>query len=183
MFFINITCGIGLLSVASPMAQELTGMAPLAAAAMVGMIGLFNGLGRFGWSSLSDYIGRPSLWITFFAIEMVAFLLLGKLHRPLAFQAVLCLIITCYGGGFASMPAFISDLFGPRHVSTLLGLILTAWSAAGITGPLLISYMRQATGSYGTTFLILSGMLAAGLVLACLLKSGLARKPVQSVLK
>ena len=177
MFFINITCGIGLLSVASPLAQELTGMAPLSAAAMVGIVGLFNGLGRFGWSGLSDYIGRPSLWITFFAIETVAFLLLGRFHRPLAFQAVLCLIITCYGGGFASMPAFISDLFGPRHVSTLLGLMLTAWSAAGITGPLLISYMRQTTGSYNITFLILAGMLGAGLILACLLKSAKAGQP------
>lgn len=124
---------------------------------------------RFGWSSISDYIGRPALWPIFFAIQTVAFFFLGGLHQPLALEIALCLIITCYGGGFASMPAFISDIFGPKNVSAILGLILTAWSAAGIAGPILIAWIRETTGSYGRTFSVFSAMLLAGLILARLL--------------
>jgi OFA family oxalate/formate antiporter-like MFS transporter len=170
MFFINITCGIAIISVASPMAQDTAGMSKEAAATLVAVIGIFNGLGRFGWSTISDYIGRPALWLIFFAIQTVAFFFLGGLRHPLAMEIVLCLIITCYGGGFASMPAFISDIFGPKNVSAILGLILTAWSAAGIAGPILIAWIRQSTGSYERTFSVFSAMLLAGLILAALLK-------------
>lgn len=169
IFFINITCGIGLLSTASPLAQEQTGMMPMAAAAMVGLIGVFNGLGRFGWSSLSDFIGRPALWAVFFIVEAAAFALLGRLHNQLAFQAALCLIISCYGGGFASMPAFLSDIFGVGSVSRLLGLLLTAWSAAGLLGPLFIARMRELTGSCQGAFSVFAGMFVAGLLLLGLL--------------
>jgi len=170
MFFINITCGIALISVASPMAQDIAGMSKTAAATLVAIIGIFNGLGRFGWSSISDYIGRPALWLIFFAIQTVAFFFLGGLRQPLALEIVLCLIITCYGGGFASMPAFISDIFGPKNVSAILGLILTAWSAAGIAGPILIAWIRETTGSYAKTFSVFSAMLLAGFILASLLR-------------
>jgi OFA family oxalate/formate antiporter-like MFS transporter len=107
--------------------------------------------------------------MTFFAIQGVAFFFPGRLDHPLALQIVLCLIITCYGGGFASMPAFLSDIFGAKNVSAILGLILTAWSAAGIAGPVFIAWVRQTTGSYERTFLVFSGMLFVGLMLAILL--------------
>lgn len=169
MFFININCGIAIISVASPLGQEMVQMTPTAAAAMVGILGVFNGLGRIGWSSLSDKIGRSTLWILFFVIQSAAFLALPHIHNLLLFQAVIFLIVSCYGGGFASMPAFLSDLFGTRQVSAILGYILTAWSVAGIAGPTLIARMRQSSGSYGGVFVIFSGLFAAALVLSVLL--------------
>lgn len=175
IFFLNITCGIAIISVASPMAQDVAGMSTKAAATLVAVIGIFNGLGRFGWSSISDYIGRPALWLTFFAIQTITFFFLPGLKQPLALEIVLCLIITCYGGGFASMPAFISDIFGPKNVSAILGLILTAWSAAGIVGPIFIAWIRESTGSYEKTFLVFSGMLFVGFLLAFLLTSEIKR--------
>ncbi|MCE5185382.1 MAG: OFA family MFS transporter [Planctomycetaceae bacterium] len=179
IFFINITCGIGLISTASPLAQEQIGINALAAAALVGCMGIFNGLGRFGWSALSDYIGRRALWVTFFIIQIAAFLLLGRIENRLAFQAVLCLIITCYGGGFASLPAFLSDIFGVNSVSRLLGLLLTAWSAAGLLGPLFIARVREMTGTYQAAFYIFAGMFMVGLILLAALILTL-KKPLKS---
>lgn len=112
VFFINITCGIGLLSLASPMAQEAIGMTPTAAASLVGIIGIFNGGGRIAWSTISDYLGRAQTYILFFIIEIVAFYLLAQTNSALTFQILILLIITCYGGGFSCMPAYLADLYG-----------------------------------------------------------------------
>lgn len=177
MFFINITCGIAIISVASPMAQETAGMTAQAAAAMVGIVGLFNGIGRLFWSSLSDKIGRPALWATFFALQSVAFWLLPRIHAPLTFQIVLFLIVSCYGGGFASMPAFLSDLFGTKNVSAILGYILTAWACGGLLGPFLIARIRLLTGGYQQTFTIFSiGFLIAFALSIALWRD--SRKPI-----
>ncbi|WP_314050609.1 OFA family MFS transporter, partial [Veillonella parvula] len=127
VFFINITCGIGLLSLASPMAQEAIGMTPTAAASLVGIIGIFNGGGRIAWSTISDYLGRAQTYILFFIIEIVAFYLLAQTNSALTFQILILLIITCYGGGFSCMPAYLADLYGIRQLSTIHGRILTAW--------------------------------------------------------
>jgi len=169
MFFININCGIAIISVASPLGQEMVQMTPPAPAAMVSILGIFNGLGRIGWSSLSDKIGRSTLWVLFFVIQATVFLALPHIHNVLLFQAAIFLIVSCYGGGFASMPAFLSDLFGTRQVSAILGYILTAWSVAGIVGPTLIARMRQSSGSYSGVFIIFSGLFVAALVLSLLL--------------
>ena len=169
MLFINICCGISVISVASPMSQELAGMSVAAATGMVAIIGIFNGMGRIGWSSISDHIGRPATWTAFFVIQIILFLLLPQVTHPFLFQAIVFTIITCYGGGFASMPAYISDLFGTKQVSAILGYILTAWSAAGLAGPMLLSYVRDRTKSYSTTLYIFSGFFAAGLIISMLL--------------
>jgi OFA family oxalate/formate antiporter-like MFS transporter len=163
VFFINIACGISLLSVASPMAQEIAGLSPAAATTLVGLIGLFNGMGRIGWSSLSDHIGRPVLWGLFFLIQTVCFFLLGRIENPVGFAAIVFLIVTCYGGGFASMPAFISDIFGSRCISMILGMVLTAWSAAGIAGPIFTAWMRERYGGYRPIFIIYVGLCAVSL--------------------
>ena len=138
IFFTNITCGIGLLAVASPMAQEVIGMSPIAAASMVGIIGLLNGGGRIVWSTISDYLGRANTYIIFFIIEIAAFYLLGGVTDSFMFQLLVFIIITCYGGGFSCMPAYLSDLFGTKQLSAIHGRILTAWGLAGIAGPLLL---------------------------------------------
>lgn len=150
VFFINITCGIGLLSLASPMAQEAIGMTPTAAASLVGIIGIFNGGGRIAWSTISDYLGRAQTYILFFIIEIVAFYLLAQTNSALTFQILILLIITCYGGGFSCMPAYLADLYGIRQLSTIHGRILTAWGLAGIAGPMLVSYFHEAGYGYTT---------------------------------
>jgi len=170
MLFTNITCGIGLLSVASPMAQEVVKLSPLAAATMVGIIGLINGFGRFAWSSISDYIGRSNTYIAFFVIQIFAFFLLSKTTDSLLFQLLVYLIISCYGGGFASIPAFLSDLFGTRELSAIHGKILTAWAAAGVVGPLLVAWVRETTNSYNDTLVVFSICFIISLVVAAFLK-------------
>ncbi len=169
MFFINICCGISVISVASPMGQELSGLSVAAATGMVAILGIFNGLGRIGWSSISDHIGRPVTWTSFFIIQIILFLLLPKVSQPMVFQIFIFVIITCYGGGFASMPAYISDLFGTKQVSAILGYILTAWSAAGIVGPMLLAYVRDKTQSYSSTLYIFSGLFIVALFISILL--------------
>lgn len=159
MMFINISAGIKLISVASPLAQEKVGMTAVAAAATVGLMGLFNGAGRIGWASLSDYIGRANVFILFFAVQSLAFLLLPRTTDPLLFQVLLFTVLTMYGGGFASLPAFIGDLFGTRQLAAIHGLLLTAWSMAGIAGPMIVAYVKDSTGSYDVSFHIFAGLL------------------------
>lgn len=170
IFFTNITCGIGLLAVASPMAQEVIQMTPLAAASMVGIIGLLNGLGRIVWSTISDYIGRRNTYIMFFLLEIVAFYMLASVNDSFLFQALIFLIITCYGGGFSCMPAYLSDLFGTKQLSAIHGRILTAWGLAGIAGPLLLSWIKETTNSYSITLYFFSGCFVISLLIAVILK-------------
>lgn len=180
VFFTNITCGIGLLAVASPMAQEVVKMTPVAAASMVGIIGLMNGFGRIMWSTISDYLGRRNTYIVFFALEVGAFALLAGTSTALAFQALSLLIVSCYGGGFSCMPAYLSDLFGVKSLSAIHGRILTAWSAAGIAGPLLLSVLREATNSYAACLYVFSALFVISLGVAIVLKwkTGGATLPV-----
>lgn len=170
IFFINITCGIGLLAVASPMAQEIVGMNATEAASMVGIIGLLNGLGRIGWSTISDYIGRPFTYILFFLIEIVAFFALGHTSNSFFFQFLVFAIITCYGGGFACMPAYLSDLFGTKALSAIHGRVLTAWGFAGIAGPMLVSFLRESTNSYSGPLFVFSALFVLNFAVAVALK-------------
>ena len=170
VFFINITCGIGLLSLASPMAQEAIGMTPAAAASLVGIIGIFNGGGRIAWSTISDYLGRAQTYILFFIIEIVAFYLLAQTNSALTFQILILLIITCYGGGFACMPAYLADLYGIRQLSTIHGRILTAWGLAGIVGPMLVSCFHEAGYGYTTALVCFALLFVLNTIIAIILK-------------
>lgn len=170
VFFINITCGIGLLSLASPMAQEAIGMTPTAAASLVGIIGIFNGGGRIAWSTISDYLGRAQTYILFFIIEIVAFYLLAQTNSALTFQTLILLIITCYGGGFSCMPAYLADLYGIRQLSTIHGRILTAWGLAGIAGPMLVSYFHEAGYGYTTALECFAALFVLNTIIAIILK-------------
>ena len=170
VFFINITCGIGLLSLASPMAQEAIGMTPTAAASLVGIIGIFNGGGRIAWSTISDYLGRAQTYILFFIIEIVAFYLLAQTNSALTFQILILLIITCYGGGFSCMPAYLADLYGIRQLSTIHGRILTAWGLAGIAGPMLVSYFHEAGYGYTTALECFAALFVINTIIAIALK-------------
>src|SRR5690625_4806854 len=166
MLFINITCGIALLSVASPMAQEITGMSAITAATMVGIMGLFNGGGRLGWATISDYIGRPNVYTAFFVIQVIAFFFLPIVTHATLFMVFLYAIMTCYGGGFSSIPAYIGDVFGTKQLGAIHGYMLTAWAAAGMAGPLILSLIYDRTGSYNLTLITFGGLFVISLILS-----------------
>lgn len=170
IFFVNITCGIGLLAVASPMAQEIIKMTPMAAASMVGVIGLLNGGGRIIWSTISDYLGRKNTYVVFFCIEILAFYFLADVRNSFLFQILIFIIITCYGGGFSCMPAYLSDIYGTKQLSAIHGRILTAWGLAGIAGPLILSKIYEYTHSYTITLYFFSGCFILNLIIALVLK-------------
>ncbi|MDE3284415.1 L-lactate MFS transporter [Lacticaseibacillus paracasei] len=148
MFFINITCGIGLVAVASPMAQQQTGMSAATAAMMVGVVGLFNGFGRLAWATLSDLIGRPLTYTLIFTVDVAMLAGILVFSSPLLFGIALCLIMSCYGAGFSVIPAYLGDVFGTKQLGAIHGYVLTAWAVAGVVGPTLLSLSDQYFHSY-----------------------------------
>ncbi|MCI1926573.1 MAG: OFA family MFS transporter [[Lactobacillus] timonensis] len=154
MFFINITTGIGLVSAASPMAQNMTVMTPATAAIMVGIIGLFNGFGRLAWATLSDYIGRPLTYSLIFVLDVVMLLILIIFKQPFIFALALCLLMSCYGAGFSVIPAYLGDVFSTKELGAIHGYVLTAWAAAGMVGPLLLSWTHQVLHNYYVTLIV-----------------------------
>lgn len=175
MLFINVTCGIAILSAAKPLAIDSIGMTTAQAAALVGVLGVFNGAGRLGWAAVSDYIGRPNTYTTFFVLQLALFALLPFTTNAILFQVILAVIYTCYGGGFASIPAFIGDIFGTRQLGAIHGYILTAWSAAGIAGPMFAAWMKDTTGSYESSLLFFAGLFAVAFVISLLIRVDINR--------
>jgi len=142
----NVTAGIGILEQAAPMIQDLFKghVSPVAAAGFVGVLSLFNMGGRFFWASTSDFLGRKPTYMVFFIVGAVLYAVLpftGTLHLDSValFVLIAGLLISMYGGGFATIPAYLKDLFGGYHVSAIHGRLLTAWSTAGIVGPLIVN--------------------------------------------
>lgn len=170
MLFINVTCGIAVISAASPMGQEIAGLTASQAAAMVGLIGLFNGGGRIVWATLSDYIGRANTYSAFFVIQIIAFFLLPKTSDPWLFQGLLFLAMTCYGGGFSCIPAYIGDIFGTRQLAAIHGYILTAWAAAGLAGPVFAAWVRESTGNYVGTMSVFMVLFCLALTVSLLIR-------------
>ena len=169
MLFINVTCGIAIIGVASPLLQEVLGMSAIAAAAAVGLMGIFNGAGRIFWASLSDYLTRPMVYIIFFLTQAIAFYILPSVTEIVVFQVVLFFIMSCYGGGFASIPAYIGDIFGTKELGAIHGYILTAWAAAGLVGPLIISMVKDSTGSYAQTLYVFAGFFIIAFIISILM--------------
>jgi len=161
---LNVTAGIAVISMASPMFQDVFGArlvtggahagltaaqkAAIAAAAagLVGLISLFNSLGRIFWASLSDFLGRKGTYYVFFIAGVALYCLLptwGHLGLPILFVASVCIILSMYGGGFATLPAYLADIFGVQMVGAIHGRLITAWSVAGVVGPTLITSLRE----------------------------------------
>ena len=193
---LNVSAGIGVIGMASPMLQEIFGGAligrpelgftdltpraarawsPAIAAGFTGLLSLFNIGGRFFWASLSDYIGRKNTYYTFFLLGIALYALraVGRACRLQgAFVLAFGIILSMYGGGFATVPAYLADIFGTQFVGAIHGRLLTAWSTAGIIGPVVVNYIREfeiAAGVprdhvYDVTMYILAGMLVGGLV-------------------
>jgi MFS family permease len=184
ILFINVTAGIGILAQASPMMQDMFHRTALQAATVVSLISIFNASGRFLWASGSDYIGRRNTYSIFFLAQFVLFLLIPQLAASgnwLMFQVSLFTVFTMYGGGFATIPAFLADIFGPENVGAIHGALLTAWSAAAVAGPVIITELsNRARGAlapeadrihiYDTPLQVLAGLLAVGFVLTLLVR-------------
>jgi len=198
---LNVSAGIGVIGMASPMLQEifagkLIGHPELGfnaldtsqkvaiagiAAGFAGLLSLFNIGGRFFWASLSDHIGRKKTYYTFFVLGIVCYLLMpwsANAGSKLVFVSAVCIILSMYGGGFATVPAYLADMFGTQFVGAIHGRLLTAWSMAGIFGPVLVNYIREAQLAAGVprdhlydyTLYILAGMLVVGLICNWLVK-------------
>ncbi len=182
MLFINTTCGIAILSAAKPLAQESIGLTTTEAAALVGVLGLFNGFGRLGWASISDYFGRPNTYTTFFVLQIILFALLPHTTISLLFQIMLAIVYTCYGGGFATIPAYIGDLFGTKQLGAIHGYILTAWAAAGLVGPLFAAWIKDTTGSYANSLTFFAGFFIVSLIISLVIRTDIRKlKENQSV--
>lgn len=170
MLFINVTCGIAVISAAKPLLEESVGVAAGTAATLVGVMGIFNGLGRIGWASASDYIGRGNTYLAFFVLQIGLFLIVPYTSITWVFVVAFSIIYTCYGGGFAAMPAFIGDLFGTKELGAIHGYILTAWAAAGLAGPVFAAWMKDTTGSYENSLIYFAGLFVIALVVSILTK-------------
>ncbi|MCB9232337.1 MAG: OFA family MFS transporter [Bacteroidia bacterium] len=192
VLMLNVTAGIGVLGQASVMIQEMFSVESVGearaidaatAAGFVSLLSLFNMVGRFLWSSLSDVIGRKKTYTTFFVLGMILYSLVplaGKSGSVILFAGAFCVILSMYGGGFATIPAYLKDLFGTAQVGAIHGRLLLAWSAAAILGPVIINYMRawqlETLGLpkaqvYETTMYIMAGLLAVGLGCNLLVKA------------
>lgn len=191
---LNVSAGIGVIGMASPMLQEVFGgtligeslrLAELGeeqrikvatiGAAFAGLLSLFNIVGRLMWASFSDYLGRKLTYTIFFLLGIVLYVSVpfaGEAGIVALFVGTFCVILTMYGGGFSTIPAYLADLFGTQHVGAIHGRLLTAWSAAGILGPVVVNYIRElqlARGvppheAYNITMYVLAAMLLVGLI-------------------
>ena len=197
---LNVTAGIGILGMASPLLQEIFGghligldlgfndlslaqKAQIAtiAAGFTGMLSLFNIAGRFFWASFSDRIGRKMTYCAFFAIGMVLYAAIptiGRSDHLALFVLSFCIILSMYGGGFSTAPAYLADMFGSQMVGAIHGRLLTAWATAGVLGPMVVNYIREYQLSHGVakaqaydvTMYVLAGMLVLGLICNLLIK-------------
>jgi MFS family permease len=193
VLMLNVTAGIGVLGQASVMIREMFSLEVVGkekaigvveAAAFVSLLSFFNMVGRFFWSSASDKIGRKNTYAIFFLLGALLYMLIptfGTMGSSLLFIITFCIIISMYGGGFATVPAYLKDMFGVMQVGAIHGRLLVAWSLAAIFGPSLINYLRayqiETVGlppgqAYSFTMYLMAGLLLIGFV------SNLMIKPV-----
>ena len=179
----NVSAGIGVLSQASVMIQEMFkgAVTPAAAAGFVGLLSLFNMGGRFFWSSTSDFLGRKNTYFVFFVLGAMLYATVPSMgmsgNMPL-FVLLYAIIMSMYGGGFATIPAYLADIFGTRYVGGIHGRLLTAWSTAGVLGPVLVNYIREyqigqgvaKADAYNVTMYIMAGLLLVGCIANLLIK-------------
>lgn len=197
---LNVTAGIGVLGMASPLLQEvfagkligveaafneLTGEQKMQIAAIAagftGLLSLFNIAGRFVWASFSDHIGRKTTYFVFFILGFILYVsipAMGHAGSVALFVAAFCIILSMYGGGFATVPAYLADIFGAQMVGAIHGRLLTAWATAGVLGPVLVNYIREYQISHGVakaqaydvTMYIMAALLLLGLLCNALVR-------------
>ena len=186
VFFFNIAAGISVISFQSPLLQDVWGLADpslepdvLAAygATLIAVTSLCNGVGRLFWGLLSDRIGRVRVFRILLGSQVVVFGILMTETNPWIFSVLVCYILLCFGGGFATMPSFVSDVFGTERMSAIYGTILTAWAAAGVFGPLYVGHLKDQYPDRAVTYCFLIGvvMLVLGYIFTYLLRDDRAR--------
>jgi MFS family permease len=180
----NVSAGIGVLGQASAMIQEMFPgkVSVTAAAGFVGLMSLFNMGGRFFWASMSDYLGRKNTYFVFFVLGVACYVSVpysGAIGSVVGFICAYAIVFSMYGGGFATVPAYLKDMFGTRYVGAIHGWLITAWSAAGVIGPVLVNYIRQynldrgvpKADAYNNTMYVLAGLLVIGFIANALIKA------------
>ena len=178
---LNVTAGIGILGQASLMCQDMFGTTAAVGGGFAGLLSLFNMGGRFFWSSLSDVTGRKLIYAVYFLLGSVLYVIIPftqKSHNVALFVLVTALIISMYGGGFATIPAYLRDLFGNMHLGAIHGRLITAWSMAAVVGPQLVNYVSTyrirhgvpRSEAYHSTMYLMAGLLLVGLVCNLLVK-------------
>ena len=170
MLFVNVSAGIMIISQASPMAQQIAGLTPVAAAGVVGVIAIFNGLGRVAWAAASDYLGRTRVFVVLFTLQMLVFFMLPHVHTAALFTVAVALVGFAYGGGFGTLPSLTADMFGAKNIGGIYGAILLAWGMGAIPSPMLIAYVRQQTGQYTMAIYIIAVVMLASVALPLLLR-------------
>jgi len=194
ILMLNVSAGIGVIGMASPMLQEIfggkliglglrfdelskeqLGQIAAIAAGFTGLLSLFNIAGRFIWASFSDYIGRKTTYFVFFTLGFILYASApwaGHAGNMALFVGFFCIILTMYGGGFATIPAYLADMFGTQMVGAIHGRLLTAWSTAGVLGPVIVNYINDyqihhgvpKSAAYDTTMYILAALLVGGFI-------------------
>lgn len=171
VFFFNIAAGISIISFQSELLQEVWSLAEPSlepavlagyGATLIAVSSVFNGVGRLFWGLLSDRIGRVNVFRILLATQMVVFGVLMTETNPWVFSVLVCYILLCFGGGFATMPPFILDMFGARRMSAIYGAVLTAWAAAGIAGPMYVGYLKDTYPDRAVMYCFLIGILMLG---------------------
>jgi OFA family oxalate/formate antiporter-like MFS transporter len=171
IFFLNITAGISIISFLSPLYQDIWRLdhpslerSVLAGygASLIAISSLFNGLGRIAWGALSERLGRINTFRVLIATQLVVFGLLMSEHSPFVFAFLVCYVLSCFGGGFAIMPSMVSDVYGTKRMARLYGVILTAWSAAGIVGPLMVATLKDSYPDRAIIYAFLLNILVLG---------------------
>jgi MFS transporter, OFA family, oxalate/formate antiporter len=171
LLFLNTFAGISIISQEAPVFQEIVGVSAVTAAGMVGLASTGNALGRVFWAWVSDLLTRRMTFLTLFLLQVLLFWVLPGVAGVSLMTILTFVVLMCYGGGFGTMPAFAADYFGPKNVGPIYGLMLTAWGAASAVGPLLIAYMREATGSYRDALHLIAGVMAVSTILPILVSS------------
>jgi len=171
----NVSAGIGILGQASKMCADMFGVSAAVGGGFAGLLSIFNMGGRFVWSSTSDLIGRKRVYCIYFILGALLYCAVPwtqQSQNKTLFVAVTAVIISMYGGGFATIPAYLRDLFGTYQVGAIHGRLITAWSAAALLGPTLVNYMSTAkiaagvprAEAYNATMFLMAGLLMVGLV-------------------
>ena len=172
MLFLNVTAGILFISNAVPIMRELTGAAPAIALSIYGLIAVFNGIGRFFWGTVSDRIGRNWAYILIYGTQVLIFFFVGGVHSLPIVATLFAIVLLDYGGGFGTMPSFTADYFGTKYMGINYGWILLAWGVGGVVGPIFVSLVKDATGSFSGALPYIAFMLLLAMILPIL-----ARRP------
>jgi OFA family oxalate/formate antiporter-like MFS transporter len=176
VFFFNIAAGISVISLQSPLLQEIWGLAdpsvePIVLASygatLIAISSLFNGVGRLFWGMVSDRIGRVESFRLLLATQMIVFGVLMTERNPWVFSALVCYVLLCFGGGFGTMPSFVLDVFGTRRMSVMYGAMLTAWAAAGVAGPIMVASIKDNYPDRAVIYCFLIGVVFLGSGFVC----------------